>query len=73
MKKSIKYTLLPSLMILFYFFIPLPIFLVGNETTFVCVILLCFVVEYFIESAKSGEPIYMRPIAAIKAMEYPFQ
>ena len=42
---------------------------VGNETTFVCVILLCFVVEYFIESAKSGEPIYMRPIAAIKAME----
>ena len=69
MNKSIKYTLLSSLIILFYFFIPLPIFLVGNETTFVCVILLCFVVEYFIESAKSGEPIYMRPIAAIKAME----
>ena len=32
-------------------------------------ILLCFVVEYFIEKAKKGDDIYMRPIAAIKAME----
>ena len=64
-----KYIFLPFLIFIFYFFIPFPFFLSGNETTFVCVILLCFVVEYFIEKAKKGDDIYMRPIAAIKAME----
>ena len=37
--------------------------------TFVCIVICCFVFEYFIEKAKSGEEIYMRPISAIKAME----
>ena len=69
MNKYIRYIFIPSFILLFYFFFPFPIFLSGNETTFACVILLCFVVEYFIEKAKSGEEIYMRPIAAIKAME----
>ena len=69
MNKYIKYIFIPASILLFYFFFPLPIFLIGNETTFICVILLCFVVEYFIDKAKSGEEIYMRPIAAIEAME----
>jgi len=69
MNKYIKYIFIPSFILLFYFFFPLQIFLIGNETTFICIILLCFVVEYFIDKAKSGEKIYMRPIAAIKAME----
>ena len=69
MNKYIKYIFIPTFILLFYFFIPFPIFLIGNETTFICVILLCFVIEYFIEKAKCGEEIYMRPIAAIKAME----
>ena len=78
MNKYIKYFLLPLLILIFYFlfqlsplefFKGLNIFLIGNETTFVCVILLCFVIEYFINKAKNGEEIYMRPIAAIKAME----
>ncbi len=69
MRKSIKYIFLPLIIILFYFLFPYPLFLLGNETTFVFVIILCFVVEYFIEKAKNGDEIYMRPIAAIKAME----
>ena len=73
MNKYIKYILLPSLIILAYFFIQyassINIFLYGNEMTFSCVVILCFVIEYFIEKAKNGEEIYMRPIAAIKAME----
>ena len=69
MNKYIKYIFIPSFILLFYFFFPFQIFLIGNETTIICVILLCFVVEYFIDKAKSGEEIYMRPIAAIEAME----
>ena len=69
MNKYIKYILLPLIIISFYFLIPLEIFLKGNETTFIFIILICFVIEYFIEKAKNGEEIYMRPIAAIQAME----
>ncbi len=69
MDKYIKYILAPSFILLVYYFSPFNIFLIGNETTFICVIILCFVIEYFIEKAKNGEEIYMRPIAAIKAME----
>ena len=69
MNKNLKYILLPFLIISVYFFDPFKLFLKGNETTFVFVVLICFVVEYFISKAKSGENIYMRPIAAIKAME----
>ncbi len=29
----------------------------------------CFMIEYFIQKAKNGENIYMRPIPAMKAME----
>ena len=68
MYKYIKYILIPFLILLFYFLIPVEIFLKGNETTFVFIILTCFVIEYFIEIAMSVEKIYMRPISAIKAM-----
>ena len=69
MNKYLKYLFIPVSIISFYFFFPFPLFLEGNETTFVCVVLLCFIIEFFIEKAKSGEEIYMRPIAAIQAME----
>ena len=69
MNKYIKYILIPFLILLFYFLIPLEIFLKGNETTFIFIILTCFVIEYFIEKSRNGEKIYMRPISAIKAME----
>ena len=52
-----------------YFINPFNVFLNGNELTFFFVILSCFIIEYFIQKAKRGEEIYMRPIAAIKAME----
>ena len=69
MSRYFKYILIPSAILLIYFVNPFNLFLLGNEMTFFCVVLLCFIVEYFIEKAKNGEPIYMRPIAAIKAME----
>ena len=69
MNKYIKYILLPSLILILYYLFLGSLFLKGNETTFICILLLCFVVEYFIDIAKSGVEIYMRPIAAIKAME----
>ncbi len=69
MNKYIKYILLPFIIILFYFISKSYLFLAGNEMTFVCIVICCFVFEYFIEKAKSGEEIYMRPISAIKAME----
>jgi len=69
MNKYTKYILIPTSIFLGYFLLPGGFFLNGNETTFICVILLCFAIEYFIDIAKSGKEIYMRPIAAIKAME----
>jgi len=73
MNKSIKYIFSPIVILVSYFSIQLGtemrVFLPGNEMTFICVVILCFVIEYFIEKAKNGEEIYMRPIAAIQAME----
>ena len=67
MKVNNQYIIGPILLLAIYF--TLPIFLIGNELSFVCVVLFCFTFEYFIQKAKSGENIYMRPIAAIQAME----
>jgi len=69
MNKYIKYIFTPLFIVAFYFYSPFSLFLHGNETTFICVVLLCFIIEYFIEKAKNSEDIYMRPIAAIQAIE----
>jgi hypothetical protein len=68
-RKLTKYVFLPTFIIGIYLYNPFDIFLIGNEMSFVFIILICFVIEYFIEKSKNGEEIYMRPIAAIKAME----
>ena len=68
-KNIIKYILFPLLFILLYFINPWNIFIKGNELSFVSVILSCLIIEYFIEKAKNGEKIYMRPISGINAME----
>ena len=52
-----------------YFFNPFKIFVIGNELTFVSIVLSCLIIEFFIQKAKNGESIYMRPIPAMKAME----
>ena len=52
-----------------YFFNPFKIFVIGNELTFVSIVLSCLIIELFIQKAKNGENIYMRPIPAMKAME----
>ncbi len=69
MNKYIKYILLPFFIVAIYLLNPFNIFLSGNEMTFICAVIFCFVIEYFIQKAKNGEEIYMRPIAAIQAME----
>jgi len=69
MNKYIKYIFVPLFIITIYLLNPFNIFLNGNEMTFICAVIFCFVIEYFIQKAKNGEEIYMRPIAAIQAME----
>ena len=45
------------------------IFVIGNELTFISIVIACATIEFFIRKAKNGEEIYMRPISAMKAME----
>ena len=58
-----------TLLFIIYLINPLQIFVSGNESTFFSIVIACLTIEFFIRKAKSGEEIYMRPIAAMKAME----
>ena len=58
-----------ALLFIVYFINPSQIFVSGNELTFISIVLACLTIELFIQKAKKGEEIYMRPIAAMKAME----
>jgi len=61
--------ILSTLLFIIYLINPLQIFVSGNESTFFSIVIACLTIEFFIRKAKSGEEIYMRPIAAMKAME----
>ena len=69
MSDYIKYIFIPFITILIYSFNPFNLFHEGNELTFIFIILSCFIIEYFIQLAKKGEKIYMRPISGINSME----
>jgi len=69
MTNHIKYIIIPLIAFIIYFINPWSLFLSGNEMTFVFSVVFCCVIEFFIQKAKSGENIYMRPIPAIQAME----
>ncbi len=58
-----------ALLFIIYLINPFQIFVSGNELTFFLITIACLTIEFFIRKAKSGEEIYMRPIAAMKAME----
>ena len=58
-----------TLLFIIYLINPFQIFVSGNELTFFSIVIACLTIEFFIRKAKSGEEIYMRPIAAMKAME----
>ena len=45
------------------------IFASGNETMFVSVVIVSFILTFYINRAKRGEKIYLRPIPCLKAME----
>ena len=60
---------LPIITLIIYFLNPSNVFVDGNQLSFVTILISCFVIEYFIQKAKNGEDIYMRPIPAMKAME----
>ncbi len=68
-KKIIKYIAIPIIIGLIYFLNPGSFFTKGNETLFVSILIACFLIEYFIEAAKNGDEIYLRPISGLKAME----
>ena len=60
---------LPVIILIIYFLNPSNVFVDGNQLSFVTILISCFVIEYFIQKAKNGEDIYMRPIPAMNAME----
>jgi len=59
----------PLIIIFIYLINPSDIFVKGNELSFISILVSCFMIEFFIQKAKNGEYIYMRPIPAMKAME----
>ena len=45
-------------------------FVVENKTSmFICVLVVSLTIKYFIQKAKAGEEIYLRPLPALKAIE----
>ena len=68
MNENIKYILAPILIVMVYYFGHGSLFLTGNETSFIFVLLSCLSIEYFINKAEH-EDVYLRPIAGIDAME----
>ncbi len=64
-----KFLVFPLILTIIYFKNPSDIFVIGNELSFMMILVSCFMIEYFIQKAKNGENIYMRPIPAMKAME----
>ena len=68
MNVNLKYIITPIALLLVYYFGHGSLFLTGNETSFIFVLLCCLSIEYFINKAESEE-IYLRPIAGIEAME----
>ena len=65
----LKFLVFPLILIIIYLKNPSDIFVIGNELSFMTILVSCFMIEYFIQKAKNGENIYMRPIPAMKAME----
>ena len=65
----LKFLVFPLILIIIYLKNPSDIFVIGNELSFMAILVSCFMIEYFIQKAKNGENIYMRPIPAMKAME----
>ena len=69
MNNKIKYILILAGLTIVYFFGLGSLFLIGNEMSFVFVLLSCLSLEYYINKAQNEEDIYLRPIAGIEAME----
>ena len=69
MNDFFKYLISSVLIISFYFLNPYNVFVNGNEMTFVFVVISCLTIEFFIQKAKAGEKIYLRPISGMRAME----
>ena len=68
MNENIKYIGAPIALVLLYYFGHGSLFMTGNETSFIFVLLSCLSIEYFINKAENEE-VYLRPIAGIDAME----
>jgi len=70
-KLKIDYIFFIPLILLVLHFInsQINIFVIGNELSFISIVMACTTIEFFIQKAKNGEEIYMRPISAMKAME----
>tara|TARA_B110000438_G_scaffold299785_1_gene350685 strand:+ start:1259 stop:2146 length:888 start_codon:yes stop_codon:yes gene_type:complete len=67
--KNYPYLFFGSTVIFIYIINPFNVFVSGNELTFISILISCLTIEFFIQKAKNGDEIYLRPIPAMKAME----
>ena len=67
--KKYPFLLFPLFLVIIYIINPFNLFVSGNELSFISLVISCIIIELFIQKAKNGEEIYMRPIAAMTAME----
>tara|TARA_B100000902_G_C27291537_1_gene907414 strand:+ start:709 stop:1638 length:930 start_codon:yes stop_codon:yes gene_type:complete len=67
--KKYPFIIFPIIIFIIYMINPMNVFVTGNELSFYSILLSCIIIELFIQKAKNGEEIYMRPIPAMNAME----
>ena len=76
MNRKIVYIITPIIIVLIFYINPNNVFVwdstlgnYGNLKLFCSIVISCFIIEYFINKAKAGSKLYMRPIAGIEALE----
>ena len=64
MNKNFKYYLLFTLitLILVHYLNPFNIFVLGNELSFISIVIACITIEFFIRKAKNGDEIYLNVV-----------
>ena len=68
-RRILNYILVFIAIIVLYFTGKGIIFVEEKDSIFITVILVSLTISYFIQKARSGEDIYLRPLSALKAIE----
>ena len=68
-RRILNYILVFIAIIVLYFTGKGIIFVQEKDLIFIAIILVSLTISYFIQKARSGEDIYLRPLSALKAIE----